>query len=126
MKSTVLEVMNKRIKIQNPATFYHLSKVFKVISLCKTNFSYLEWCFILIVETKIFSELDKSCVSRTLGSLSLQTDSEVEVYDAENKRLSYNIDERNKFTKQLLLKVRLNQRSDLFLKTFFKRTLKYL
>ena len=65
-------------------------------------------CFILVVETKKIPELDKSRVSRTLGSLSLQTDLDVEVYNAANKRLSYNIDERSKFTKQLLLKVRLN------------------
>ena len=66
----------------------------------------------MIVDTKSFLELDFFIVSKILASSSLQIDSEVEVYNAANNWLNHNSEERSKFAKQLLLKVRLNLLSD--------------
>ena len=49
---------------------------------------------------------------RILGSSNLQIDSEVEVLLAANKLLNYNIGERSKFAKGMLLKARLSLLSD--------------
>ena len=72
----------------------------------------------MLVETEDFIELDFSSISEILASSNLQIDSEVEVYNAANKWLSFKTEERSKFAKQLLIKVRLNLLSD--------QTLKYL
>ena len=51
----------------------------------------------MIVDTKSFIELDIKTVSKILASSSLQIDSEVEVYNAANKWLNCNSEERSKF-----------------------------
>ena len=116
------QVMNKKVKIHSAAFYYQLSRIFYVPSLSKKMFSYIERCFTMLVETKSFVELDFSSVSRILASSSLQIDSEVEVYNSINKWLSYNIEERGKFAKQLLFYVRLNLLSDHCLNNLLKES----
>ena len=76
----------------------------------------------MVFETESFVELDFSSVSRILASSGLQVDSEVEVYNAANKWLSHNMEERCKFAKQLLLKVRLNLLSEQTLKHLINKS----
>ena len=107
---------NKKIQIKNAVLFYQLAVQFNLSDLNVTVLRYIERCFSMIVETESFLELDFNTVSKILASSSLQIDSEVEVYNATSKWLNYNIEERSKFAKQLLLKIRLNLLSDNCLK----------
>ena len=70
----------------------------------------------MVIETRNFLELEKIIVLKIFASSSLQIDSEVEVYNAANKWLNYNIEERKIFSKQMLSKVRLNLLSEQVLK----------
>ena len=66
----------------------------------------------MMVDTDNFLELDYTLVARILASSELLITSEVEVYNAADRWLKYNIEERRKFAKDLLLKVRLHLLSD--------------
>ena len=114
--SEVCKVINEKIKTHNAATCYYLSRLFFIPSLYKTTFSFIERWFPMVIETKNFLELEKSLVSKILASSGLQIDSEVEVYNAANQWLAHDIEERIKYAKQLLLKVRLNLLSEQCLK----------
>ena len=70
----------------------------------------------MLIESENFLDLDNNNVSKILASSSLQINSEVEVYNAANKWLSHNIEDRSKFARKLLLKVRLNLLSEQCLK----------
>ena len=108
------KVFKKKTKIENAALFYQIARRFSLFSLYNSTFEYIQRCFQMAVDTNCFPELDFSSVSKLLASSGLQVDSEVEVYDAANEWL--NKEERIKFAKQLLLKVRLNLLSDHCLK----------
>ena len=96
--------------------FFQLASKFNLSDLKIRVFRYIEHCFSMIVEAESFLELDYDIVSKILASSDLQIDSEVEVYNAANKWLSYYSEERSKFARKLLLKVRLNLLSDHCLK----------
>ena len=102
------ENFNEKLQIHNAALFFQLASIFNLPGLNITVFKYIERCFSIVNETENFHELDFNLICKVLASSSLQTDSEIEVYNAANKWLNYNIEERSKLTKQLLLKVRLN------------------
>ena len=68
---------------------------------------YTERCFPIVIETKNFFHLDFNLVVKILASSELNIHSEVEVLNAAINWLKHNIEERNKYAKQLLLKVRL-------------------
>ena len=114
--SQIFENFNEKLQIQNAVLFYQLASKFNLTDLHFTVFRYIERCFSMIVETESFLELDFNTVSKILASSSLQIDSEVEIYNTSNEWLSYKIEERSKFAKQLLLRVRLNLLSDQCLK----------
>ena len=115
------KMIKEKICIQNAAYFYQLAKHFNSRTIQKAMFSYIERCFTIVVETKHFSELDYTSVSRILGSSNLLIDSEVQVYDAANAWLSYNILERSKFAKNILFKARLHLLSDNALRCVLNR-----
>ena len=62
----------------------------------------------MVLESNNFLELDYSLVGKILASSELNIDTENEVFKAADKWLSRNIEERSKFAKSLLLKVRLS------------------
>ena len=76
----------------------------------------MERCFTMLVDTDNFLELDYNLVAKILESSKLFITSEVEVYNAADRWLSYNIKDRSKFAKRLLLKVRLHLLSEHALK----------
>ena len=117
-KNKVFKGVEKKVQTHNAATYYQLSRFFHIPNLYKTTFIYIERCFSVVTETKSFLELDFNSISNLLASSNLLIDSEVQVYNAGNTWLKYNIEERCKFAKLLLLKVRLNLLSN--------RTLKFL
>ena len=108
--------ISEKINIENSVFTHQIAKIFFSTSLQKLIFNFIENVFQMVVETKCFLETDYDFISRLLGSSNLQIDSEVEVYNALNKWLSYNMEERSQYAKQLLLKVRLNLLSDNSLK----------
>ena len=116
LNSVVFENFSENLKIQNAAFFYQLALIFNLPGLQITVFRYIERCFTIIVESESFLELDSKTISKILASSSLQIDSEVEVYNAANKWLNHNSGERSMYSKQLLLKVRLNLLSEQVLK----------
>ena len=91
------ENINEKLKIQNAVLFFQLASKFNLSDLNIRVFRYIEHCFSMIVDTKSFLELDINTVSKILASSSLQIDSEVEVYNAANKWLNCNSEERSKF-----------------------------
>ena len=66
----------------------------------------------MVGDTQNFLELDYFLVAKILASSDLVITSEVEVYNAADRWLKYKIEERRKFAKHLLLKVRLPLLSD--------------
>ena len=106
------KVFKKKTKIENAALFYQIARRFSLFSLYNSTFEYIQRCFQMAVDTNCFPELDFSSVSKLLASSGLQVDSEVEIYNAANKWLNNNREERRNLAKQLLLKVRLNLLSD--------------
>ena len=103
---------NEKLQIKNAPLFFQLATIFNLSGLNITVFKYIERCFCMIVESESFLELNFDSVSRIFASSSLQIDTEVEVYNAANKWLSLNSEERSKFSRKLLVKVRLNFLSD--------------
>ena len=99
--------IEEKIRILNAETFYQTTKTFNLQNVDKKSLSYMQRCFTMVVETSCFSELELNSVLRILGSSNLYIVSEAEVYNAANSWLSHNIEESNKYSKQLLLKVGL-------------------
>ena len=76
----------------------------------------------MVVETPSFLELDYDSISRIFASNGILITSELEVYEAGDTWLSYNKEERNKFAKDLLQKVRLPLLSDAALKYLLNKS----
>ena len=105
-------IIEEKLQILNVACFYKFSNLFSLPSLYTATTNYIQRCFTMVIESQNYLELDYTCVSRILASSSLQIDSELEVFNAANRWLIYNIEERNKYAKNLLLAVRLHLLSD--------------
>ena len=101
-----------KLNIKNIVAFYQIGKVFNLPDLYKSTFSYIVRCFTMVVERNNFLYLDYNCISKILASSELLITSEVEVFNAANLWLNYDIKERCKLAKNLLLKVRLPLLSD--------------
>ena len=107
-----------KLALRNATIFYHLAEIFNLTKFSKTVLNYIERCFKMTFENNNFMELDYALVLKLLSSSELNIDTELEVFQAANKWLSHNIEERSKFAKSLLLKVRLPLLSE--------HTLKYI
>ena len=66
----------------------------------------------MVVETKNFLHLDFNLIAKILSSSELNIHSEVEVFNAAISWLNRNSEERSKYSKQLLLKVRFHLLSE--------------
>ena len=104
MKKTIEEIL----EIKKFAFSCQLARNFSLLSFYKTMLNYIECNFTMVVKTENFSKVDYASVSKILASSSLQVDTEFGVFHAANAWLSYNIKERSRFAKNLLLKVRLH------------------
>ena len=76
----------------------------------------------MVAETQNYLELDINSVLRILESSKLNVDSKVEVYDAAERRLGCDFENRSKYVKDLTLKVRLRLLSDGTLKYLLKKS----
>ena len=118
VESKIHKHIENKINIQNVLNFYQLAKLFGLSCLANVSFKYIQRCFTMLVESQSFLELDYASISRIFASSGLLITSELEVYGAGDKWLSYNKEERSKFAEDILQKVRLPLLSD--------ETLKYL
>ena len=84
----------------------------KLSNLDQFTKMYLERWFIVFAETKFFLKLDYAFVHRLLSSSNLRITSEVQVFDAADAWVRYDIETRKKYAKTLLLQVRFPLVSD--------------
>ena len=100
---------------------YQLTKLYELPSLAKEVLRYIERCFTMLVGSQNFLELDFTDVCKILASSQLNLTSELEVVNAGDLWMKYNIKERGKFGMDLLLKARLPLLSDHALKCISKK-----
>ena len=106
------DIIKEKIIKDNAITFYTLAKYFNLNTISETSFLYIERCFQMVVETKNFLHLDFNLIAKILSSSELNIHSEVEVFNAAISWLNRNSEERSKYSKQLLLKVRFHLLSE--------------
>ena len=92
--------------LNNVLAFYSLAKLYKLAITSETSLAYIERCFQMVDEAPNFLHLDINTVVRILGSSELNNHSEIEVFSAAINWLEHDIEERSKYAKQLLRKVR--------------------
>ena len=110
---TISNYIQDKLAIPNKVTiFCQLSKRFRLTKFGKKTLYYIERCFAMVVESNNFLELDYDVVAKLLADSKLNIDTEIEIFKAADKWLTYNIENRSKFAKRLLLKVRLPLLSD--------------
>ena len=90
----------------NVLTFYSLAKQYKLATVSKSSLLCIERCFSIIIKTQNFLHLDFNLVAKVLASSELNIQTEVEIFNAVINWIKHNIEERSKYAKQLLLKVR--------------------
>ena len=104
-ENKLAEYMKDKLNIRNYETYYQLAKVFRFLD--KVFLRYNEHCFTTVAQTDMFLKLDFKDVSKILSSSSISATSEIEVFQAADAWLGYDFDERSKFAKSILLKIRL-------------------
>ena len=98
-----------------------------MLDLCKTTLRFIERCFTVVSDNESFNQLDYNLILKIFASSSLLITSEIEVFKVAEIWLNYNIKERRKYAKNILLKVRLHLLSKDTLQqllddsTFFKK-----
>ena len=112
VENQVTQSIKENINLQNLVTYYSFADTFKLQKLVKETFRYIERCFTMVCKNKNFLQLDFTYVKHILSSSDLDISSEVEVLNAANELVKFDYVKRNKFAKDLLLKVRLPLLSD--------------
>ena len=108
----VLNWMKDKVAKNNVLTIYSLAKLYKLANFSDSSLLYIERCFQIVVETQNFLHLDFNLVVKILSSSELNIHSEVEVFNSAIAWLKHNIEERSKYSKQLLSKVRITLLSE--------------
>ena len=103
--------------------YCQIAKLFNFTELLKHNLCYIERCFTVVCETRNFIELDFTLVAKILASSELCIDSELEVFQAAEKWVNYDYEERSKHARDLLLKVRLPLLPSHYLNSLLSRDL---
>ena len=110
------KIIQDKLAVKNVFTLYSLSELYKLPIASETSLLYIERCFPMVVETENFVHLDYSFVAKILASSELNIHSEVEIFNALITWIKHNSEERSKYAKQLLLKVRFAFLSEYALK----------
>ena len=103
----ISDLIKVKINVDNVLTFYSFAKLYNLATISKSSFIYIENFFPTVVETQNFLQLDFSINAKILGSTSLNIHTEVEIFNAAITWLKHDSEERSKYAKKLLLKVRL-------------------
>ena len=115
-ESKMIECITDKINFKNVLAVYNLATTFKLPILAKQVFEFIECSFALVAETSTFLNTDYALISKIIKSSNLHITSELEVLNSVFAWLTYDVVERRKFTKKLLLKVRFSLFSDAALK----------
>ena len=99
--------LEEKISIENVATYYKFAETFKLANFIKVTIRYISRWFTMISETENFLMLDFNLISKILACSDLFITSELEVFKVVRAWISLESIERNKYTGDLLLKVRL-------------------
>ena len=122
LTSQTADFIRGKVSFKNVIFFNKVAKCFRQRDLAAETFSYIQRCFTLIVRTPNFAELEITEVKRILSSSELEITSELEVAAAADAWLKHKYDERKKFSKDLLLTVRLNLLPDSVLNKNFQKS----
>ena len=99
----------KKIQNANNAAFwYQVTSVFKLEKLVKLTKSYIERNFTSVACTEQFLYQNFHFFSRIISSSGLNITSELEVFKAVDKWMSYNIRDRQIYTRKVLSYLRLD------------------
>ena len=104
------------MNVKNNLLFNKIAAIYNLSNLAISSMSYAERCFLMIVKTNNFLQLDFVHVKKIFQSSKLHITSELEVFYAINDWISYKPEERINLAKDLLLTVRLPLLSDPALK----------
>ena len=103
IENSIAEYTEEKLNNINVLTYYYLAKKFYLPMFAKKNFSYMERSFAKVAGNENFLHLDFTLVKRILSSSELDITSEAQVLNAADAWVSYDYDERSKFSKHLLL-----------------------
>ena len=84
LKENLCLYIKNNIELKNILLHYTIAYIFNLSNLAKISMSYAERCFLMVVETNNFLELDFSLVKKILLSSKLHITSELEVFYAIN------------------------------------------
>ena len=102
----IYQLIKNKIALDNVFSIHSLAKLHQIATVSDLSLGYIERCFPMVVETQNFLHLDFSIVAKIFTSSELNIHSEVEIFIAAINWLKHNSNERNKYAKQLLTKVR--------------------
>ena len=104
--------MEDKVNVYNATATYNLSLLYSVPSLSKLSLCFIERCFSIVADSHNFKELDYIAVVKILSSNELNLDSELQVFTAADAWLNFNVEQRSKFSKSILIYIRLPLLSD--------------
>ena len=116
LKKRINKTFVGSVNMQNVLSSFKLADVFNLKNPADYFLRCIEGSFAMVADTKDFLELDYEQVAKILGSSGLQIASEVEIFTAANLWLRHNFVEREKYARQLLLKIRVKSLSEHALK----------
>ena len=102
----ICEYLLEKTNLKSATTFYSLCNLYQLYNVATQTLAYIERCFPKVADTENFLYLNFSVIAKILESSELNIHSEVEVFNAATAWLKHNNEERSKYTKQLLSKVR--------------------
>ena len=102
----ICKCLKDKITVQNVMAYYCIADTLKLFYLSKTAFSYIQRCFTMVTDTKLFLKLDFRLVAKILSSSQLVITSELEIFKAGQIWINYGSEERSCYAKDILLKVR--------------------
>ena len=103
----ISDLFINKVNIRNVAAYFRLAHVFHLEKLVEFTLRYIERCFPMIVETAGFSQLDHTRILKILASSEVRVSSEVEIFAAADRWMSYDFQARSRFAQNILMKIRL-------------------
>ena len=112
LRKDIFNNAKEQANTRNVTLYYKLSHVFNLAELSHVTFRHIERCFTTVAKTQNFFQLDFDLVIKILKSSQLHVTSELEVFHAAEKWVSYESGKRRELALSLLQTVRLPLLSD--------------
>ena len=106
------ENIKHKLNVQNVVSLYKVAEIFNLEELSNVALTFIEEHFLMVVKTKSFRALDYVIVAKILASLSTSETSDLKVFQAVDRWMSYKTEKRRKFSKNLLIKARIHALPD--------------